>query len=484
MKYFLLALLAIIGIPGLCQSFLDPTFAVGGVYTQDLGTSSVAYFSHMIVQPDGRSIAVANGSVTRLTEAGELDPSFANQGVLAINADLQKVALYQGGKIVAAGAIPEFIGPQPCLVRLTTNGQMDGTFGTTGMATFPMFSEGRFKDVEAMNDGRLVALGNFTFAGDYIAGIVRTTASGALDVTFSGDGFLPLDVPPGLVKAIAVQQDGKILLCGNSANGIFVARFGTNGSVDASFNGTGMVSIPGERSVSDIVVQSGGGIILGGITTQSWVNEAWLMRLTSTGSIDQVFGSNGSTTIALSPTVHASSAGPVLAPDGSILLGGGFLFTSGMVVGRPFFCGFTPSGQLDPTFGVDGIILDSLNTNGDFGMVAMAPNGRFHSWGGTSNGVGGQGIMLAYRRTPVGLNEPSWERSTITVYPNPASNKLIVEIPLGMNRQFILLDPKGSEVGSGMLPSDGTLSIGDLSPGMYRLVVLGSGISVPFVVQR
>jgi uncharacterized delta-60 repeat protein len=107
--------------------------------------------------------------------------------------------------------------------------------------------------------------------------IVTIHASDALslDTTFDGDGKVTLSfTTPGndIGSGIAVQSDGKIVVVGTSNDGsgnseLAVARLNTDGSLDATFNGTGLVTTSfsaGNDIGSGIAVQSNDQIVVVG----------------------------------------------------------------------------------------------------------------------------------------------------------------------------------------------------------------------------
>src|SRR5262249_41368432 len=94
-------------------------------------------------------------------------------------------------------------------------------------------------------------------------------------------------------EVIALQADGKIVLCGNTSNHMAVARYTTSGQLDTSFNGNGTVVLPLNGAYSNlsrgVVVQNSGGIVLTGETnfasTGGFVYTT-LVRLTPAGALD------------------------------------------------------------------------------------------------------------------------------------------------------------------------------------------------------
>ena len=105
------------------------------------------------------------------------------------------------------------------------------------------------------------------FAGAAVA------AAGGLDSSFSGDGKAVTDFTPrhDWASAIVVQSDGKIVVAGESGYGrgarFGVARYRTNGTLDASFGGDGKVTTnltTGIDFAYDMALQADGKIVVTG----------------------------------------------------------------------------------------------------------------------------------------------------------------------------------------------------------------------------
>src|SRR5262245_52693854 len=71
--------------------------------------------------------------------------------------------------------------------------------------------------------------------------VLRINSDGSLDRTFDGDGVASVDFPSPRVRAAAVQPDGKVLVGGSSGGSFFLMRFTSDGRLDATFDGDGIV---------------------------------------------------------------------------------------------------------------------------------------------------------------------------------------------------------------------------------------------------
>jgi len=215
---------------------LDTTFGTGGKVTTAMGTANdVAYA--VTIQADGKIIAagyastggIAAFALARYTATGSLDATFGTGGKIttAVGTDgatAHAVAIQSDGKIVAAGDTS--IGGAPsdfALVRYTTTGSLDTTFGTGGKVTTAVGTDTDIASAVAIqSDGKIVAAGYSINSSVANFGLARYNTDGSLDTTFDTDGKVTTVVQASWneVYALAIQSDGKIVAAGYSSNGI------------------------------------------------------------------------------------------------------------------------------------------------------------------------------------------------------------------------------------------------------------------------
>jgi uncharacterized delta-60 repeat protein len=121
----------------------DPTFATDGLYT---ASGALAPEKHarggLAVDPNSGNVYLLAGNdvdVTRLTPAGAPDPSFTTLTTPAGRLP-QSIALDSSGRVVVAGVTSEANGSlQGYVVRFTSTGALDNTFGAgTGLVYAPL----------------------------------------------------------------------------------------------------------------------------------------------------------------------------------------------------------------------------------------------------------------------------------------------------------------------------------------------------------
>lgn len=210
------------------NGFFDFQFASGvqsfpgGLAQQDDGKFIVA----------GAPNATATYGVARITTGGALDNTFNSTGTIPgiarpplpsgfIDANANDVLINPDG-ITVAGSVqhgfpdPEF-DSEPMLSRVTFAGAPDAGFGSDGFAVLPLDTTNSeaFFDLAPIGDGRLLAGGTSGSVSERDQLLARFTATGGLDSSFSGDGYL--ETAPGVASASVVASpmfDGVAFLTG------------------------------------------------------------------------------------------------------------------------------------------------------------------------------------------------------------------------------------------------------------------------------
>lgn len=260
---------------------LDASFGTGGVVTTDFhGRIDAAY--DVLVQPDGAIVLAgvaldaavnADFAVARYTSAGVLDTSFgpAADGKAAINLagnsdNAYSVALQSDGGIIVAGRAAASGGSDPDIgiVRFDASGILDANFGDAGIVRAPTAEAEWALDVVVDVSGRILVSGGVGGTGF----VARYGADGAPDASFDG-GMITTDLLFS-ANGIALDDEGRILIAGAGADDLAVVRVLDTGAIDTDFgtNGDGRVTADFYGSgdeASDVVVQSDGRIVIGGV---------------------------------------------------------------------------------------------------------------------------------------------------------------------------------------------------------------------------
>lgn len=293
---------------------LDSTFGIDGVFEQSIYDDDgnllhQAFFNAVAMQPDGKIVVTGYGDLIggpillfRLTSNGFLDMSFGKNGVVCNNTlgsnGAYDLTLQPDSKIIVLAT--QHITDSQVLARYHSNGQIDSSFGIYGKAV------NRIKgikglgggDVILLTDGRIVALGDGF-------GVSRYLPNGTLDTTFNHTGivlgFSGSSAP--FSRAMAIRPDGKIWIAGyplfDNPTPFLLARLKENGSLDSSFGSTGFRQYDwdtgDENKCRELLLLPDGKVVLGGRVTNkaTGVDNFGLIRIHSDGREDSSFGNNG-----------------------------------------------------------------------------------------------------------------------------------------------------------------------------------------------
>jgi uncharacterized delta-60 repeat protein len=276
--------------------------------------------------------------VVRYNTNGSLDTSFGTNGIVETqNADAcSAIALQTDGDIVLAG--PNGIGFTA--ERYLSNGTLDPTFGTGGIETVDFVSGGTAGGLAVQPNG------NILFASGTQLLVLSPTGQPAL--------FRILGA-----TSLALLPNGKILV---AEAGGSVAQYTSNFTLDPDFGINGQFGTTGPAN--GMVVLADGKFLIGGSLNiglsqipPSPTGFA-VSRYRSTGATDATFGTHGGVVTAVPnyPIVQTVSLGVQSSGD-IVELANAISSTSTAAFA---LARYTPNGQLDPTFGANGIVTTSF----------------------------------------------------------------------------------------------------------------------------
>jgi uncharacterized delta-60 repeat protein len=261
------------------------------------------------------------------------------------------------------------------------SGLLDSEFGTNGIVTTKVGGDNdQVTSVAIQTDGKIVVAGNvYKNAGPkYSFVVVRYTTNGILDTTFGTNGIAtkPLICDSSEVSALAIQSDGKIVVVGNSAYGtgnIFTVRYKMNGTLDSTFGTNGTIATPFSLSISyagGIAIQSNENLIVSGSASAFDANYDFKVAgYKPNGAIDSTFGTNG-----FNSTHGGIGCVMTLQTDDKIVIAG--ILTYGVNDDTVLVVRYENNGNLDSTFGSNGIVKTFIYGNNSVGAMTMQTDGK------------------------------------------------------------------------------------------------------------
>jgi uncharacterized delta-60 repeat protein len=377
---------------------LDPTFGKDGrIFFSVPNDFDIA--ATVVQQHDGKLVVGRlnrapddDFSVLRFEPDGSPDASFDGDGrtsldVPGIKGTTHAVLQQADGKIVAAGAAgtsADSPGRNFGLARYNDDGSVDTTFGAGGVVIHDLGGWDSISSIIQQADGRLVAAGQTDGGASATPDMafVRFNPDGSLDRSFGENGAVIINFHESnghdAVRWLVQQADGSLIATGLatpsnpfSDSDMPIVRLLPDGRPDPTLDGDGRVTIelndPSGQGAGNLAeaasVASGGDgriVVVGNGNRNIWdygSDTPLIARVNSDGSPDATFGDGGSAWIGL---YGAYLQGLVIDPNGALYLAGDYL-------NDHFVARVTGDGELDTSFGVDGVaIIDAGDDNRNF----------------------------------------------------------------------------------------------------------------------
>ena len=367
----------------------------------------------VVVQPDGKLVTagyadVGGGGgafcVSRFLADGRPDLSFGSAGTGAVltavgptDAEAFAVLLQADGRIVAAGRSRNLAGNDDLtLVRYTTAGALDSTFGTGGIVTTDLSggTDVAYGLVLQWWDNRIVAVGVRHNGTDLDMAATRYTSDGSVDTTYGTLGTAVIALNAGvddMAFGAAIQTDGKVLMAGQTTVAgrkvLAAVRLVPTGALDTGFGTGGAVTLAagsGDAGALAVAVQADGRVLVAGNADNGGTGlDLAAARWSAAGVPDASFGSSGVAVLDVAGT-DDRAFDLAVQTDGRIVLAGS-TESGGLKV--MLLTGLRSNGSLDPGFGHVLPAVGAASGDAEAYAVALAPGGKVVAAGKAYNGT-------------------------------------------------------------------------------------------------
>ncbi len=368
---------------------LDPGFGDGGTVNLPRQIETTWETGQL---PDGRTVIANRDEIVALLPSGEIDPGFGAAGFApfalppdATHVGIADLSIDSQGRLVVVGNgdFPSHGGStsltKVVVERYTSDGKLDPGFGEGGFATsdfgVPPPREGgpssALARYAALDSGDRIVIaaqrpaGRYLYKGFYLdryEGFVsRLDSNGKLDSSFGGGGVLPLPATETLGRPIVDARSG-LYLEAFGRTGRTLTHLLANGQVHPEFGQGGGRPVPA-RAESLATLDGSGRLLLYGYLQGSKANRlangVLIERLLPDGSLDRSFGRRGAIAFRMPRLYTARIA---LDEEGRILVGAALKGRS-KKAGRPglppglALARLRPDGALDEGFGRRGSVL-------------------------------------------------------------------------------------------------------------------------------
>ena len=281
------------------------------------------------------------------------------------------------GRLVGvAGAVAALLAVS-ALPAAAAPGDVDTSFGQSGLATVPFPSGGAPTAMAVQPDGKVVVVGDADTPGSASGttvtlgtpeiGVARLMSNGGADSSFGTSGVTTTKISDSdHAERVAVAPDGGILVLADAATAptssttppsgsVVLLRYTPAGQPDSNFGTSGSVTLAQGQLVAGtgLAVLSSGQILAALVTVSGSSSSSplsatgSLVRLQPNGQADATFGTTGSVSLQGAPTgLTVDPAGNVLVPE--VSLGTSAAQDQGLVQR------LSGAGVPDPTFGQAG----------------------------------------------------------------------------------------------------------------------------------
>jgi uncharacterized delta-60 repeat protein len=324
---------------------VDTTFGTQGVVTLSIPNNEFSLQGDMQLQPDGAIILVGvvnvpvrrgpkyHGVVARFLADGTPDASFGTNGIVQLTplggslTDAPRVLLLQtNGQILIADDFSADQTSRSQVTRLNSDGSMDTSFGTGGIASIPGGTGGAPNALALQSDGKILA--------------IASAATNAFATRLLPNGTVDPDMTPGTVIAssaaqaqlgvdppLAVQSNDSYITeqaVGSQLQQFDLERFTLANTRDTKFKSPVIKFGPGLMNLSQDyanLVQPNGSILAVGRFLKAPNESFAIARVLTSGKLDTGFGQKGEVQTML-PGNDPLATSVALQSDGNIVVAG------------------------------------------------------------------------------------------------------------------------------------------------------------------
>ena len=275
------------------------------------------------------------------------------------------------------------------------DGTLDATFGVGGKVKTNV---GTFNDrgnaIAIQNDGKIVVVGSSNNGSKTLFTILKYQTNGMLDTTFGNAGVVLVDfgTSGSVATSVAIQDDGKIVVAGSSGNNFALARLNENGTLDLSFDLDGLVTTSFGLGVNfsfinAIVIQNDDKIVAVGTALRGNYDFV-LARYNVDGSLDTSFDIDGMVLTSHPNGLNEYGNAVAIQNDAKIVVAG--YITTGSTNDYEIIR-YNENGSLDTSFNFSGKVITDFGTPGTSHDIASSiiiqNDNKILVSGNNSNGI-------------------------------------------------------------------------------------------------
>ena len=366
-------------------------------------------------------------ALTKYDKYGFIDVSFGLNGLVKTQFSsnssdkIYSIALDNENNIICGGVTTVNNDSKFALSKYNKQGYLDENFGLNGLVITDMVvsdNEETINSIKIDKDNNIVvggivgSLGNLTdstYVNYYHFAVARYKSNGMLDTSFGDNGKIISFMnninsnEQCIINSIAINKDNKIICGGVYVNdtkvnqNIVVICYNSNGTLDTSFgnNGIKMIDLYDNSydTLNTICLDNFNRILCGCSSKNTNEQDCIIIsRLTDKGELDSTFGNNGFVVTPLSGyksinilkidtiKIYTTNQQGQKVLDKEKIICCGYDQTSiGSTLQQFLLACYTSSGELDNTFGTNGIVHTQFSkdsTNLAFNLIVQPEDNK------------------------------------------------------------------------------------------------------------
>jgi len=391
----------------------DSTFSLDGFVTFQQNNDDFAGYS-ICIRPNGK-IAIA-GSINEInqqpqwgiwqyTPDGIMDTSFGQSGSVdslwPMNGygNANSIISFDDTALLIGGAYFDGYSYQQILVKLKTNGSLDSSYGTNGIARLELDGIASVYLKKLSNDSVLLCTSRFN-QHDFIPCLTKLDPSGNVDHSFGMNGIAGAKAGTfnsyDGISSIVSLSNGKILAVDNFISGISnkapVVRYNSDGTIDSTYGTNGLLFLDKTLDLANnglfrqrdsiiYCIMPGGD---GSSKDSLWFN---IYKFKADGTVDSLYGNEGTGRFSPRVTGHiiTSFTGAIIQEDGKFV----FMGSTDWPGYDIYLFRLLANGNIDSSFGIGGYFQFSIfDADRPYGFVQQS-DGKYvlisNNFYGTNN---------------------------------------------------------------------------------------------------
>ena len=391
---------------------LDTAFGDNGKVITDVNTTdygrSVKIDQNNKILLGGMTLDGSNNfMIARYNDDGTLDTAFGTNGIVITFISSSTYNPYNSLAIDASNNVIICCQAQTggsynmVLARYNDSGVLDSSFGTGGIVITDFGGLDAGVSV-AIDQNNQIVCGGYSQTTKVYYCVAKYLANGTLDSTFGTSGKVTTDISTNSTDdnpwALIIDASNKILLVGNSqfpstGYDFAMVRYNQNGSLDISFGQNGIVTTDIRNNSDDtaycVAIDSSNNIVLGGQAIPYYTDFA-LVRYNQSGQIDTTFGVNG---IVTTDIFGNDSAYSIAIDNSNHIVIGGYTDANGFDF---IIVKYNADGSRFKGFGDNGSITSDIGTYDQGNSLVIDSQNRILLGGSTETAGNSDFALIRY----------------------------------------------------------------------------------------